>query len=247
MIQKILADQRPTLDKEKFRIHILYPGRILNRKDSGFFGLGRIDHGFLQPGVLVPMHPHQDDETLSYIRRGQLSHKDSEGEEKMISAYRLMMMNAGTGIEHEEHIPSDGKEVEMLQIFLRPEEASLPPLVQFHTFEKAYDVEGWRLIAGNIEEAPLSLRSSCRVYDLRLGTESSIHLPADENSDTFLLYCFQGSVEINQIDTLEKGESMVIEGEDDLLIDGVETADLILLAFNKEATYFKGGMYSGAR
>ena len=41
-----------------------------------------------------------------------------------------MMMNAGAGFWHEEKVKED--EVEMLQIFVRPNETDLSPEIQFH-------------------------------------------------------------------------------------------------------------------
>lgn len=45
-----------------------------------------------------------------------------------------MVVNAGAGVLHEESIPEaeeGGTGVEMLQVFVRPREAGLPPEVQF--------------------------------------------------------------------------------------------------------------------
>jgi len=33
---------------------------------------GRIDHARITPGTLIPMHPHQNDEILTYLRNGKV-------------------------------------------------------------------------------------------------------------------------------------------------------------------------------
>nr|WP_278248460.1 pirin family protein [Niastella populi] len=38
-----------------------------------------MDHARINPGALIPMHPHRDDEILTYLRSGQVKHLDSEG------------------------------------------------------------------------------------------------------------------------------------------------------------------------
>ncbi len=55
-----------------FGIEILYPGLIRPAlEDSGFSTIGRIDHARIAPGTLIPMHPHKNDEILTYLRSGR--------------------------------------------------------------------------------------------------------------------------------------------------------------------------------
>jgi quercetin 2,3-dioxygenase len=80
-----------------------------------------------------------DDEILSYIWTGVTHHKDSAGFEAPIARGKLMMMNAGESFWHEEKVKEDA--VEMLQIFVRPNETNLPPKIQFH--DKPVDNHDW--------------------------------------------------------------------------------------------------------
>ena len=52
-----------------------------------------------------PMHPHRGIETISYIYRGQMVHRDSLGNEDSISDGEVQWMTAGSGILHEEKLP----------------------------------------------------------------------------------------------------------------------------------------------
>lgn len=92
-----------------FGVQILYPGLIRPQlKDSGFATLGRIDHARITPGTLIPMHPHKDDEILTYLRSGEVQHLDSEGFTGIISNQHLMIMNAGAKFFHEERVLEAG-------------------------------------------------------------------------------------------------------------------------------------------
>jgi hypothetical protein len=94
MITKIDNSSKIGKQVGGFGIQILYPGTILNpAKDTGFGTIGRIDHASVMPGTLIPMHPHRDDEILTYLRSGKVKHKDSEGVTDTISAGRMMLMN----------------------------------------------------------------------------------------------------------------------------------------------------------
>lgn len=53
-----------------------------------------------------PMHPHRGIETISYVYRGFMTHKDSLGNEDTIGDGEVQWMTAGSGILHEEKLPA---------------------------------------------------------------------------------------------------------------------------------------------
>ena len=53
-----------------------------------------------------PMHPHRGIETISYVYRGQMTHRDSLGNEDTIGDGEVQWMTAGSGILHEEKLPA---------------------------------------------------------------------------------------------------------------------------------------------
>lgn len=87
-----------------FGIDILWPGMVQNSDDSGIGAIGRIDQANVRAGTVISMHPHKDDEILTYMRKGRMLHLDTVGNEEEISDTRLMLMNAGHTFQHEERI-----------------------------------------------------------------------------------------------------------------------------------------------
>jgi len=53
-----------------------------------------------------PMHPHRGIETISYVFRGKMTHRDSLGNEDTIGDGEVQWMTAGSGILHEEMLPA---------------------------------------------------------------------------------------------------------------------------------------------
>jgi redox-sensitive bicupin YhaK (pirin superfamily) len=53
-----------------------------------------------------PMHPHRGIETISYVYRGQMTHRDSLGNTDTIGNGEVQWMTAGSGILHEEKLPA---------------------------------------------------------------------------------------------------------------------------------------------
>jgi quercetin 2,3-dioxygenase len=143
-IQRSEATQK--VRRGLFNIDLNFPGSGLQNPNDerGLAQLGRFDFAHLYPGVFVGMHKHQNDEILTYMREGEMIHEDSTGKMVTISNKKLMMMNAGSGFFHQESIPENGKEVRLLQIFMRPENENDEPQVSFYDFDEAYSINKWR-------------------------------------------------------------------------------------------------------
>ncbi|WP_306421688.1 pirin family protein [Methylobacterium dankookense] len=225
-----------------FAVEIIRPGLSLGGGDSGLGAIGRIDRATVAPGHVIGMHPHRDDEILTYVRAGRMLHRDTVGNVQEITATRLMMMGAGHTFQHEERM-LDPDPVEALQIFLRPRAADLDPQVRFHEFGQAVSHGVWRLIAAP-EGASLQVRAQAWVSDAHIPVGSALPLPPPPAPEAVrLLYVFGGAVEVGGI-ALRAGEAAYLKGDG----GGVEArsdADLVLLATDPGAPVFRGGMFSG--
>jgi redox-sensitive bicupin YhaK (pirin superfamily) len=245
MIHKISNNQKIAHKRGGFGIEIVFPGQAMDTADTGIGTIGRIDHAHILPGTFIPMHPHRDDEILTYTRSGRVKHKDSEGITEIISNKKMMLMNAGSTMYHEERVLEESGDLEGLQIFLRPRKSGLPPRVQFHEFAEAHSLDQWRALAGKEDDQPLQIRSSTWVYDMRLqrGMRQALpELPTERAS--CLLYAFEGEVLVNGETSLVKGESILLENES-IQIEARQTSDLVLFVTDKDAEYTATGMYSG--
>ena len=226
-------------------IKIFYPGVALgNKTDTGFSSIGRIDHAFFQGNSIIPMHPHINDEILTYFRSGFCKHIDTEGYTADISNTKLMLMKAGKSFYHEEKVIDKEEPLEGLQIFIRPGAKDLEPTVTFLDLEQPYSENQWRNIASPSLDSKLQFTSQTWIYDIRSDKNRTFSLPelAKENL-TCLLYVFSGSITVNNIE-LEKKDSLLIKNEE-VSIQTNEKSDLVLFVVDENADYYDGGMYSG--
>ena len=84
------------MDMGAFKISPILPGlTIEGHHDHGYGPLARFDLSQLDPGGMIPMHPHQNDEIVTYMLQGALRHTDSAGSSFDVSPGKLMVMNAG--------------------------------------------------------------------------------------------------------------------------------------------------------
>jgi len=224
-------------------IQISYPGASLGKKDSGIGTIGRIDQANIGAGNTIKMHPHINDEILSYFRSGIVKHTDSEGFSVDITPNKLMLMKAGKIFYHEESV---NEPIEGLQIFIRPGEKDLKPEVVFYDLSEVFSRDQWRLIASPTSKTPLQFSSETWIYDLKAVDKTNFNLPELPKSGlTAILYVFQGIAEINEEMKLEKGESIVFDGNETVNISVDAGAELVLFLTNEASVFYSGGMYSG--
>lgn len=241
-------EERNIIGQGLFLIESVYPGlKLQNPNDRGLDTLGRFDHSTLKPGVFIGMHPHSNDEILSYIRKGNMIHEDSQQNRIKLGGTRMMMMNTGSGMMHQESVARDDNEsVEMLQIFFRPKEANLDPKIQIVDFDVLNSENKWRLIAAPEEEkAPFFIRNQSWLYDVHL-KESSIETP-DLKGLSGVLYVFEGEATLvinDELVVLKKGTSFVIKDER-IEISSKGSADLVFFILDEKSTYTRAGAYSG--
>lgn len=103
-----------------------------------------------------PMHPHRGIETISYLYKGRMQHKDNLGFEDTIGDGEVQWMTAGSGILHEEKLPASERMLGVqLWLNLPKENKMVEP--EYHSIKadqiKEIDIPGGhlRLLAGNYE------------------------------------------------------------------------------------------------
>jgi redox-sensitive bicupin YhaK (pirin superfamily) len=102
----------------------------------GFRSLRVINDDLVMPGMGFGMHPHRDMEIITYILSGQLEHKDSMGNGRVIQTGDVQYMAAGTGVRHSEFNPSSEEAVRLLQIWIQPDTSGVKPRYAEKSFAK---------------------------------------------------------------------------------------------------------------
>lgn len=75
-------------------------------------------------------HSHDNMEIITIPLEGDLSHKDSMGNEETIKTGDIQVMSAGTGVRHSEFNPSSTQQTKLLQIWLFPKIKNVTPRYQ---------------------------------------------------------------------------------------------------------------------
>lgn len=83
-----------------------------------------------------PMHPHRGIETITYLRQGKMTHKDSLGNEGVITDGGSQWMTAGSGIMHEE-MPQASERMLGVQVWLNMPQAQKMAAPAYHDLQAA--------------------------------------------------------------------------------------------------------------
>lgn len=134
-----------------------------------------------------PLHPHRGIETISYVYRGFMTHKDSLGNEDTIGNGEVQWMTAGSGILHEEALPASERLLGVqLWLNLPARDKMAPPA--YHSVKNA-DIEEialengkLRLLAGAYEgrRGYMSKYLPLDYYDLHLNPHASVVLYTEQ-------------------------------------------------------------------
>jgi redox-sensitive bicupin YhaK (pirin superfamily) len=196
-------------------------------KWMGFRSLRVINEDWVAPNTGFPTHPHRDMEIITYVLEGKLEHKDSLGTGSVILPGDGQRMTAGSGIRHSEFNPSTSEPVHLLQIWIQPEKAALPPSYEQKSFPEGDKRGKLRLIASrDAAHGSVKINQDARLYVtlLKSGEEVTHEFSTGRHG---WLQVARGSVELNG-KKLVQGDGAAISDEKKLSLKGTTDAEVLL-------------------
>lgn len=182
-----------------------------------------------------PMHPHRGIETISYVSKGGMKHRDSLGNEESIGDGEVQWMNSGSGILHEEQVPATERLLGV-QLWLNLPQKDKMSAPSYHSIFRdqiqEIDIEGGmiRLLAGSYKEyegyrgehLPLDY------YDIHLQKGASVTLNMAED-DSVMIFTLLGNVSINGEFIEEKTAVKLTDGDSLTIVNGDEDAQVLYM------------------
>ena len=166
-------------------------------------------------------HPHDNMEILTCVLSGQITHKDSMGNQGHIRKGEWQLMSAGTGVRHSEINETD-EPVHLLQIWLLPNVRDAEPTYQQIALNPKDAPNQWHTIVAPTEDAPLFIRQDTVIQSAYLLAGQK--LPIQTSKGLNYVHLIEGSVQIDE-HTVNAGDALVfadpseiIASEDALMI-----------------------------
>jgi redox-sensitive bicupin YhaK (pirin superfamily) len=193
----------------------------------GFRSLRVINDDVVEPGAGFGEHGHRDAEIFSYVIEGELEHKDSMGNGRIIKAGDLQYMSAGRGVLHSEFNPSAKHPVHFLQIWLRPRMSGGEPRYAEKSLGRDAKPNALTLLlAGEPREGVVEIRADADVYFGKLDAgHRLVHRPPAERAQW--LHVIAGDVSVSG-ERLEAGDGAAIEHAETLEIESSSGAQFLL-------------------
>lgn len=201
-----------------------------NYYDPAHMGWGNlrvINEDRIAPGAGFGSHGHRDMEIVSYVISGELSHKDSMGNEQVIAPGDVQRMTAGSGVVHSEHNHAPGQETHFLQIWLLPQRQGQEPGYEQKHFSVAEKTNRLRLVASpDGKEGSVQLNADACIYATLMDGSVPLQMGVGTARKAYV-FVIGGEVLLNG-QKLTSGDAALLENEISLELTQARQAELLV-------------------
>jgi redox-sensitive bicupin YhaK (pirin superfamily) len=174
------------------------------------------------------MHPHRDMEIVTWVLRGELEHRDSEGNHGIIRPGLAQRMSAGTGIHHSEHNPSRDVDVHFLQMWVLPDTAGIRP--GYEQLDISDEISSGTLVpiaSGRPDHGAIRIHQRNAVlWGARVAPNARIDVPDDRHAHVFVAV---GSGVLDPGGHLATGDAARLAGAEGLgFVAGDDGAEVLI-------------------
>jgi len=196
----------------------------------GFRSLRVINDDLVMPGMGFGTHPHRDMEIITYMLGGELEHKDSMGNGRVIRAGELQYMAAGTGIQHSEFNPSQSEACHLLQIWIQPDHKGLRPTYAEKSLKDAPVGELSLMTSKDGRDRSIAINQDADLWLARLEPGQGVGHDIAANRHAWV-HVAEGQVTLNG-ETLEAGDAASFHDTVRLELAAEKSAQVLLFDLN---------------
>jgi hypothetical protein len=197
---------------------------------TGFRSLRVINDDLVMPGMGFGTHPHRDMEIITYILSGQLEHKDSMGNGRVIRAGDVQYMAAGTGVQHSEFNPSSEEAVRLLQIWIRPDTKGVKPRYAEKSFANAAPGALQLVTSKTGRDGSIAIHQDADLWLAKLSAGQSVTHSLASGRHAWV-HVAEGEVTLNG-QTLTGGDAAALSEEASIELSAKKPAQVLLFDLN---------------
>lgn len=199
-----------------------------NPARMGFGTLRVINDDIVKEGTGFDTHPHRDMEIITYVRKGAITHRDSQNNEGRTGAGDVQVMSAGSGVQHSE-FNLENEPTNLYQIWIKPNALGVQPRWEAKEFPKTSVTDALiPVVSGRDEdllEGALFIHADAAIHAGRLTAGTTI-----TQSLKYQAYVLasEGTLEIEGA-TLHKGDGAEITDTNSITIRAVTDAEVLVI------------------
>lgn len=204
-----------------------------NPENVNFGVLRVLNDDIVHPQGGFDMHPHENMEIISYIVEGEITHKDSMGNQETLKKGEVQYLSAGDGIFHSEYNLHETKDLRLLQIWVYPPKRGLPRLYGSHKFtQEERENKLLNIVSSQEGNAKIKIYQDVQFYVSELEKDKSIKFDIKKNRQVYFVL-IEGSALINDLE-LNYGDAMEITKESNLEIKAIENSHFLFIEMNEQ-------------
>jgi redox-sensitive bicupin YhaK (pirin superfamily) len=177
-----------------------------NSSRMGFGALRVINDDIIKAGAGFDTHPHKNMEIITFVRKGAITHRDSNGNVGRTEAGDVQVMSAGTGVFHSE-FNMESEDTNIFQIWIEPNQLEVEPRWDSHEFPKEATTDALTLLVSGDGNVPLSIHQDAFIYAGHLIEGTSLTHPIKHQAYVLVS---DGSLELDG-HVLNKGDGLEVE------------------------------------
>lgn len=196
----------------------------------GFRSLRVINDDLVMPGMGFGTHPHRDMEIITYVLSGQLEHKDSMGNGRVIKPGDLQYMSAGSGVQHSEFNPSPSEAAHFLQIWIMPDAKGVKPRYAEKSLRDTTAGKLNLVTSKTGRDGSIAINQDADLWLGKLDAGQKVSHTLANNRNAWL-HVAEGEVVLNG-KTLSGGDAAAISSESKLELAATKPSQVLLFDLN---------------
>jgi len=196
----------------------------------GYRSLRVINDDLVMPGMGFGAHPHRDMEIITYVLSGQLEHKDSMGNGRIIKPGEVQYMAAGTGVQHSEFNPSNDEAVHFLQIWIQPDRKGAKPNYAEKSMNKLPEGKFNLITSKAGRDGSIAINQDADLWLARLGVGNRVTHTLASGRHAWL-HVAEGEVTVNG-EKLSGGDAVAIEEPGTVELNATKSSQVLLFDLN---------------
>lgn len=194
-----------------------------------FGALRVLNDDYIAPNMGFGTHPHDNMEIVTIPLVGDLEHQDSMGHHAVIQQGDIQVISAGTGIHHSEKNKRADSQVELLQLWIFPNQKNVSPRYdQISIRDLKKENQFYQILSPNADDQGSWIYQNCwmNLGDFSLANKHNYQLHGSQQG--VYVFVIDGHIEINgQI--LQKRDAMGIWETDQIDLSVKPNSQVLLI------------------
>jgi redox-sensitive bicupin YhaK (pirin superfamily) len=203
-------------------------GNYYDPRFRDFGTLRVLNDDTLTPGAVWPLHPHRDNEVVTYCAGGEFRHADEHGEGGVLRKGWVQHTTVGRGMWHSEINNLPDEPMRFIQMWFYPSRLGLKPAVQQKAVEKEDRMDRFLPIVSNRDEDALPILADARVLSGFLRPGAIVRYDIDSGRGVYLYVLEGGPIAVNGAKVPALGAAMIMD-ETSVHVDAEGEAELLLV------------------